>query len=477
MLAAVLVAVVFAPQSRALSDVTPGMFQKVSTGVAYIKTFNCAGRATGQGTGFLVGSSVVMTARHVLQGSCGARVTIAGRSYKGVRWVYWASGRSAGFSEDLATLKLNASVPGHVFRVRSSTPPAGTNLGMIGYPLGNRLSLNQGKIIWRGKRSGAPLLAVRMLGAEGASGSPFIDDQGRVVGILQIGLGAKDVLGQRTAGVLVGLDLVRWWGPRARLDLCRAYPKGGIAGCRSNDTPDPPDDEPSYSPPPAAPQTLSVTECWAAATDSFDPSAKIFSLGAIQQDLFFNVRYNRSSTAADTVVLSYRLIRPDGTVFSTDSFDNSGQRYQGAGVRYSLRGPADLAPQGGFWKAEGRLNNGPPCTYEFKVERLLNPLSLTPSRTQFDPYSTFSISVEWRLLQEIESTGTLALRLVAPNGSVAYTSMLYVSSFTTTGSALLLTPFCSRFSTVDTCQYGTYRVDVVRDGLVVGSVTLTGVSP
>ena len=39
--------------------------------------------------------------------------------------------------------------------------------------------------------NGAPILAVRMLGAEGASGAPFIDDSGRVVGILQLGLGSK----------------------------------------------------------------------------------------------------------------------------------------------------------------------------------------------------------------------------------------------------------------------------------------------
>ncbi len=108
---------------------------------------------------------------------------------------------------------------------------------MAGYPLGNQLSLNQGKIIWRGKVRGAPLLAVRMLGAEGASGAPFIDDAGRVVGILQVGLGSKDVLGQHTAGVVEGLDLARWWGPRARLDLCRSYPKGGIAGCQPTTPP------------------------------------------------------------------------------------------------------------------------------------------------------------------------------------------------------------------------------------------------
>ena len=223
----------FVPASSAAVDVSPGLFQKVSSGVALIKTFGCGGKPLGQGTGFLVGESVVMTARHVLHGSCRVRVTVGGRRFTGQRWSYWASGGSTGRGEDLATLKLDRPASGFVFRVRPSSPPAGTNLGFVGDPLGNRLSLNQGKIIWRGKRAGIPLLAVKMLGAEGASGAPFIDDAGRVVGILQVGLGSEDVLGQRTSGVLVGLDLVRWWGPRARLDLCRAYPNGGIAGCPS----------------------------------------------------------------------------------------------------------------------------------------------------------------------------------------------------------------------------------------------------
>jgi hypothetical protein len=153
-------------------------------------------------------------------------------NFVGTRSVSWYSAGTSVPAADLATIKLDrAATDAFIFRVRSSRVPLGTNLGMVGYPLGNRLSLNQGKVIWRGRFNGAPLLAVRMLGAEGASGSPFIDDQGRVVGILQVGLGSKDVLGQRTSGVLEGLDLVRWWGPRARLDLCRAYPKGEIPGC------------------------------------------------------------------------------------------------------------------------------------------------------------------------------------------------------------------------------------------------------
>lgn len=242
--ATALLAGVFTSTSGAATKVSPALFQEVSTGVALIKTFGCGGKLLGQGTGFLVGDSVVMTARHVLQGSCRVRVTVGGERFTGQRWAYWSSGRSTGTTEDLATLKLDRASSGYVFRVRPSSPPAGTNLGMVGYPLGNRLSLNQGKIIWRGKHAGAPFLAVKMLGAEGASGSPFIDDRGRVVGILQIGLGSEDVLGQRTAGVLVGLDLVRWWGPRARLDLCRSYPNGGIAGCNGS-TASPPSPAPS----------------------------------------------------------------------------------------------------------------------------------------------------------------------------------------------------------------------------------------
>ncbi len=129
---------------------------------------------------------------------------------------------------DLATLKLAQPAVGHVFRISSSGPRAGTYLGMVGYPLGNRLSLNQGKIRWVGERDGVPTLEVTMLGGEGASGAPFIDDRGFVVGVLQHGLG---VWGQQTAGVLVGVNLASLWGLQLRLSLCRNYPNGGIVGC------------------------------------------------------------------------------------------------------------------------------------------------------------------------------------------------------------------------------------------------------
>jgi len=194
-------------------------------------------------------------------------VRVGGENFVVKRWVAWYGGGASPSAADLATLKLDHAASGFVFRVRASRVAPGTNLGMVGYPLGNRLSLNQGKMFWRGKKGGAPLLAVRMLGAEGASGSPFIDDNGRVVGILQIGLGSEDVFGQRTSGVLVGLDLVRWWGPRARLDLCRAYPNGGIAGCPGA----------GPAPPPPTAETVKVIAANLSATEDGQPQATFVS--------------------------------------------------------------------------------------------------------------------------------------------------------------------------------------------------------
>lgn len=245
-----------ASASHAATKVTPDVFTKVSTGIAYITTYGCGGRPIGQGTGFLVGDSVVMTARHVVHGACKARVLLNGERFQGVRWKEWSGSGASLAAADLATIKLDrAAADAHVFTVRSSLPPAGTNVGMAGYPLGNRLSLNQGKLIRRWKINGAPVMVVRMLGAEGASGAPYIDDLGRALGIVQVGLGSKDIIGQRTGGVQYGLDLVRWWGPRARINLCGTYPHGGIPGCGSS-TPvaasPPPPSAPASPPPPAS---------------------------------------------------------------------------------------------------------------------------------------------------------------------------------------------------------------------------------
>jgi hypothetical protein len=224
------------------AQLAPGEFQDLSTGVAKIVNYTCAGRPVSMGTGFLVGRSVVMTARHVLKGACHTKVTVDGATYTGGRWTsWWRKTPSTRDRVDLATLKLNGESQGHLFTFRPSSPALGTNMSMLGYPLGNQLSLNQGTLVSRAYVRHVPLLMVRMLGAEGASGSPLVDDAGHVVGILQLGAGSKDAFGQRTAGVLLGLEFSKWGSPTVEKSLCAVYPTGGVAGCSKPKPPPPPD--------------------------------------------------------------------------------------------------------------------------------------------------------------------------------------------------------------------------------------------
>ena len=308
-------------------SISPGLFQTISSGIALIKTYTCSGRPIAQGSGFLVGDSVVMTARHVVHGACRARVHVDGKTVNVSRWSYWYGGSTSEAAADLATLKLAVPSEGFVFRIRSSLPPLGANLSSVGYPLGHPLSLNQGKLIQRGRSNGAPLIAVKMLGAEGGSGSPFVDDAGRVVGILQIGLGSTDIFGERTSGVLLGLDLVRWWGPRARLDLCHAYPHGGIAGCATSTPPPPP-------PPPPAPKAH-IEQCWAQPT----PGGSSYWTPDLAQTTFLgnDIVTQGPSTFVEVAQLdstptapiapglvTLTLVQPNGQVFETVT-DNTWQ--------------------------------------------------------------------------------------------------------------------------------------------------------
>ena len=464
-----------APQSPQLS---PRLFSTISTGVAYVTTYTCGGRLTGQGSGFLIGRSVVMTARHVVRGACRVRVKVNGEAHAVTAWSYWrGSGRGSGEAEDVATLKLDTASDGFLFALRPSSPPPGANLAMVGHPLGNRVSLNQGKIIRKLRVSGVPMIAVKMLGAEGASGSAFVDDAARVVGILQLGLGAPDVLGQRTAGVVMGIDLSRV-SSQIRRNLCKAYPRGEIRGCPGSS---PVDQPPVPLPPPPAPTPaapLSITECWVTTADSWEPTAKTFSLTPTPQTIYAVLRLNRTARASESVDFGVKLARPDGTAFTDSPFVATGQSFNTWRVKIDLRGRGQLAPLAGDWRLSMAMGTAAPCTFGVRVEAG-TLISATPSRTSFDPNGTYSISLAWALLQDVETGASLTARLLMPNGSVASTDVMYISEYTTSGTEFLTLPFCYRssFITSDTCVYGTYRVEILKNQQVIVSIPIEGFKP
>jgi hypothetical protein len=105
------------------AQVTPQLFQEVSSGIALIKTYGCGGRPIALGTGFLVGDSVVMTARHVTAGACRIHVRVDGENFVASRWVSWYGARTSITAADLETIKLDRPASGaYIFRIRPSSP-------------------------------------------------------------------------------------------------------------------------------------------------------------------------------------------------------------------------------------------------------------------------------------------------------------------------------------------------------------------
>lgn len=240
------------PAGAQTSFLSPGLFAQFATGIGLIRIFNCAGTPTAEGTGFLVGASVVMTARHVVRGACHVKVFLDGHWMTASHWTSWSTpGKEDAQTADVATMSLARPAPGHVFTIRSWSPAVGVNLAALGHPLGTGISLTQGHVVDKGRLAGIPTLAVRLLGAEGSSGSPLVDNVGNVVGILQKGLGGADALGQHTSGLILGIDLPSWW-PTVKTNLCATYAQGGLPGCATAST--------KPVPPPPAPYT--IDSCW-----------------------------------------------------------------------------------------------------------------------------------------------------------------------------------------------------------------------
>ncbi len=169
----------------------PNRLPEIATGVARVSVRSCNGRQRSSGTGFLIGESVVMTAREVIESVRGCRtvhVLLSGKAYRGERIIYWPTGGKRDDAvADVATLKLSGNAPGFVFSFARRTPTLSTTIAVVGYPPGKPLSLNQGPLVAATRVDGVPLVAVKLPARGGTSGSVFLDPAGDAVGIAQKG--------------------------------------------------------------------------------------------------------------------------------------------------------------------------------------------------------------------------------------------------------------------------------------------------
>ncbi len=157
---------------------------KIGSGsVVRITSFNCGGIVTG--SGFAVSSDLIATAAHVIAGSSRPIVKFNGLSYV-ARPIYFNT------DLDLAILKVdNLSMP--YLSLAKYNTQIGTTVAVIGYPGGNydsspgiindTLAVNAASIYDQGSL-GRGIYVIQTSLSDGNSGSPILDANGKVLGII-----------------------------------------------------------------------------------------------------------------------------------------------------------------------------------------------------------------------------------------------------------------------------------------------------
>jgi hypothetical protein len=240
------------------SALDPQSFAQVSSGIVQVKAHCPDGVVLG--SGFLVGTSVVMTAHHVVAGCHG--VTVLTKSTKWVPVTTITNWRDGASRLDITTMKLARAVPNAwVFTLRASQVPIGAYVAALGYPLGEGISETNGRVV---ARVSGQHIAVRALVAQGYSGGPIVDAFGQVVGVINFGyLSSGALSGAGVGDNVFAYDISSRWGAWRRT-LCHAYKNGGIEDCPggsgsggSASSPSPP--APTPPPPPPPPTTTTVS--------------------------------------------------------------------------------------------------------------------------------------------------------------------------------------------------------------------------
>jgi len=160
----------------------PELIAADRTGVARIAVTSC--QSAGAGTGFLVDDTHIVTAAHVIVGAAGITIGVNGQ-------VVTATVEGINVAEDVALLKIDQPVTGHHFEFAAEDPPEGTEVSVLGYPLGENFASDSGHISGLNRQYSPVFNGIGHITQTdtaingGNSGGPLVTMDGKVVGIVK----------------------------------------------------------------------------------------------------------------------------------------------------------------------------------------------------------------------------------------------------------------------------------------------------
>lgn len=172
------------------SSALAALAAKASSGIVRVAATTC--RGTGEGTGFLVAPTLVVTDAHVVDGAVALGLTSDGAT---------RTGQVIGVddSADVALIRTTSSLPGHVLMLAHREPGIGVQVGLVGYGSDTTLRTVAGVIrrvgqaISEAGQSRQGLMRTDAAVSPGDAGGPVLATDGSVVGMVDTGLGAGTV--------------------------------------------------------------------------------------------------------------------------------------------------------------------------------------------------------------------------------------------------------------------------------------------
>jgi S1-C subfamily serine protease len=144
-----------------------------------VRNVGCEGVSIG--SGFAVSATRLVTNRHVVAGAATLQVS----TYDGQDLLVEASGTAV--LADLAIVETSSPLPAAV-ELAEADPEVGTDVEVIGFPGGGRLTSSSGQILAYEEdplnANAGEVIVSSAFAQPGSSGSPMYDSEGEVVGVV-----------------------------------------------------------------------------------------------------------------------------------------------------------------------------------------------------------------------------------------------------------------------------------------------------